>query len=149
MSIEELKPCPFCGAQPKINRMNLDERHAYANQVTVQCPSCGTSQSAVGDTSKPGYADNSTTEQRAIAAWNRRAAPAVGTVEKDAARWRETLKHVGGAYCSEGARFTLRYLPPMKEADIMKGSVAEHFTNAIDDAIEAHTRSSKEQACGS
>jgi Lar family restriction alleviation protein len=71
---DELKPCPFCGGKPKIHKKELDERFAYANEVTVQCSSCGCSRSAVGDTSKPGYADNSSTEKRAIEKWNRRTA---------------------------------------------------------------------------
>jgi len=64
-------PCPFCGATPTIEREALDERFAYANVVTIRC-ACGCSISAHGDASKPGYADNSTTEQRAIERWNRR-----------------------------------------------------------------------------
>jgi Lar family restriction alleviation protein len=74
--MSELKPCPFCGAQPVVRTENLDERFGYANEVKIQCPSCGAAKSAMGDSSKGGYADNSTTEQRAIEAWNRRAAPA-------------------------------------------------------------------------
>lgn len=54
---------------------------------------------------------------------------------KDAARWRETLKHVGGA--SDPQRFVFRWLPIVAGADILRGSVAEHFTNAIDAAIQA------------
>jgi hypothetical protein len=57
--------------------------------------------------------------------------------EKDAARWRKVLMHVGGCYCSEGVRFTLRGLPPIKDANIMKGSVAQHFTEAVDAAMAA------------
>lgn len=63
-------------------------------------------------------------------------------VARDAARWREALMHVGGAYCSEGARFTLRYLPAVPESDIMKGSIAEHFTAAIDRAAMSRTNTS-------
>lgn len=85
MSNEELKPCPFCGASPKICTKTLDERFGYANQVTIQCPSCRASRSAIGDISNPGYADNSTTEKRASAAWNRRAPPASAN-GNDAAR---------------------------------------------------------------
>jgi hypothetical protein len=75
---KELLPCPFCGTQPKPPRTEtLDERFGYADQVTIQCPSCLCARGARGDTSKPGYADNSTVEQRAIAAWNRRSAQPV------------------------------------------------------------------------
>lgn len=56
---------------------------------------------------------------------------------KDAARWRETLKHIGGCHHSDGIRFTLRYLRPVTGANIMKGSVAQHFADAIDAAIAA------------
>lgn len=58
--------------------------------------------------------------------------------EKDAQRWRETLLHIGGTHTDTGAqRFTLRYLSPVEGADIMRGSVAGHFTEAIDAAIAA------------
>lgn len=57
---------------------------------------------------------------------------------RDADRWRETLKHVGGTYTDVGAqRFTLRYLSPVEGTDIMKGSVAGHFTAAIDARLAA------------
>jgi len=69
----ELKPCPFCGTLPEKKRTGLDERFAYADVVTYECPECGCSRSARGDTSKGGYADNSTVEKRAIERWNQRA----------------------------------------------------------------------------
>ena len=71
----ELLPCPFCGGKAKISRESLDERYGYADKVKVQCTACGVAVSAVGDTSKPGYADNSTVEKRATDAWNRRSIP--------------------------------------------------------------------------
>lgn len=67
--------CPFCGGKAKISRESLDERYGYADKVKVQCTACGVAVSAVGDTSKPGYADNSTVEKRATDAWNRRSIP--------------------------------------------------------------------------
>ena len=67
-----LLPCPFCGGAPVRDRRGLSEVYAYADQVTYKCSGCGVERSAIGDTSKRGYADNSTVEQRAIAAWNRR-----------------------------------------------------------------------------
>ena len=73
MSTEELKPCPFCGGSAKSQRFgNRDGGASYA----VWCNSChiSTAWMRVDDGG-----------QRAIAAWNRRAAPAAGTV-KDAAR---------------------------------------------------------------
>ncbi len=57
---------------------------------------------------------------------------------QDGDRWRETLKHIGGTYTDVGAqRFTLRFLSPVEGADIMKGSVAQHFTAAIDAQLAA------------
>ena len=73
----ELLPCPFCGTAPRIRIEQLSERYAYAERVICECPSCGCAQSAIGDTSKGGYADNSTVRSRAYAAWNRRAAAAM------------------------------------------------------------------------
>jgi len=69
---EELKPCPFCDGAAKRSVENLDERFGYAKRVTYSCTVCGLRLSTMGDTSKPGYADNSTMEQRALEAWNRR-----------------------------------------------------------------------------
>lgn len=66
-----LKPCPFCGGIPEKRVTNLDERFAYAKQIIYQCQ-CGCSRGSTGDSIKGGYADNSTVEQRALAAWNTR-----------------------------------------------------------------------------
>lgn len=79
----DLLPCPFCGARAKIGRETLDERFAYADKVTVFCIKCSTSKSALGDTSKPGYADNSTVEARAVEQWNSRASLASRPAEVD------------------------------------------------------------------
>lgn len=74
------------------------------------------------------------------------AAPSVATVaQKDAieaARWRETLLHIGGRLHHDlGQIFTLNYIRPVEGANIMRGGVAEHFTNAIDSArLAANTR---------
>jgi len=75
----QLLPCPFCGTAPRTRIEQLSERYAYAERVICECPNCGCAQSAIGDTSKGGYADNSTVKSRANAAWNRRTAqPAEG-----------------------------------------------------------------------
>lgn len=73
--MSELKPCPFCGGSPVRESVTLDERFAYAEQITYRCAGCGCARSAKGDTSKGGYADNSTVEKRAIKAWNQRPKP--------------------------------------------------------------------------
>jgi hypothetical protein len=57
------------------------------------------------------------------------------TCAKDAERWRETLKHVGAS--SDPQRFVFRWLSAIKGANLMQGSVAQHFTEAIDAEIEA------------
>lgn len=83
-----LLPCPFCGGKAALGKTTLDERFGYAQEVAAYCTFCATSKKAVGDTSKAGYADNSTVEARAITAWNRRANPrATADVERDAARF--------------------------------------------------------------
>lgn len=65
-------PCPFCGHLPQVHERAGDERDAYTLTITYQCSGCGCKLSASGDTSKPGYADNSTVKQRALKAWNTR-----------------------------------------------------------------------------
>jgi len=72
MSDAKLKPCPFCGGEAENKTEQLSEVYSYANQVTISCKSCGCSRVAMGDRSKRGYADNSTTEVRALSAWNNR-----------------------------------------------------------------------------
>lgn len=53
----------------------------------------------------------------------------------DAARWREVVRHVGGARGAYGEDcFALRTLKPVSDTTIFRGSVAEHFTKAIDAA---------------
>lgn len=64
-------PCPFCGGKASRRSENLGDRFAYAYEVTYACRSCGASLSVRGYTDKPGYADNSTVEERALAAWNK------------------------------------------------------------------------------
>jgi Lar family restriction alleviation protein len=69
MSTEELAGCPFCGGTPASQRFgNRDGGASYA----VWCDSCHISTAWM-------HGDDG--EQRAIAAWNRRAAPAAGTVK--------------------------------------------------------------------
>lgn len=75
MSKQELKLCPFCGIAPLKKSETLDERYAYARLVKYECPKCNCSQRAMGDTSKGGYADNSTVDERALAAWQQRYEP--------------------------------------------------------------------------
>ena len=59
-------------------------------------------------------------------------------MERDAARWNEAVRQVGGAR-NVGAHdmFVFRYLKPLDGADLMRGSVAEHFTRAIDALLAA------------
>lgn len=72
-----LLPCPFCGGKAKKSLSMLSEVFAYANEMVIQCKSCGCSRSARGDSGKGGYADNSTVEKRAIEAWNARTKPPI------------------------------------------------------------------------
>lgn len=81
MNKTEIKPCPFCGTQPIKTRTGLSEVYAYADKVVYNCPGCGCSRGAVGDTSKGGYADNSKVEALALDHWNMR-------YEPDAKRYR-------------------------------------------------------------
>ncbi|GEM_PF-2074086 len=75
MSEIELNPCPFCGGSAMLSRESGDERVAYQARAWVACLPCGArGQSAYGDTSKGGYADNTGVELRAAAGWNTRAA---------------------------------------------------------------------------
>lgn len=55
---------------------------------------------------------------------------------RDAARWRQVLRHVGGQRHTGCQTFGLVTLKPVS-GNIMQGSVAEHFTKAIDAARAA------------
>lgn len=57
----ELKPCPFCGAMPRMVTL----KHTYSTYLVYQvmCFSCIT---------KPKFFGRGSTKQRAIEAWNRR-----------------------------------------------------------------------------
>lgn len=57
---------------------------------------------------------------------------------QDAARWREAIKHVG----AEGRFSATRYVIQRLEAprNVMRGSVAGHFTKSIDAALAAQAK---------
>ena len=59
-------------------------------------------------------------------------------LEQDAARWREALRHIGADNMLGGAQFVIRGLPA--PVNVMRGSVAEHFTKAIDAALAAQAK---------
>jgi Lar family restriction alleviation protein len=58
----ELKPCPFCGGEPRI----VSFKHTFSRFLVYQvmCFACHT---------KPKYFCRGRTEEEAIEAWNRRA----------------------------------------------------------------------------
>ena len=113
-----LLPCPLCGGAATVQT----EFRTYGHRA-IECTECGANVGAVD-------------LDRGVAMWNARTTPrATADVERDAARWNETLMHIGGMYTDVGAkRFTLRYLNPVEGTDIMRGGVAGHFTAAIDAA---------------
>lgn len=140
-----LKPCPLCDGAASIHKETLDERYAYANRVQVQCNACSVAISAVGDTSKPGYADNSTTEQRAIAAWNRREGSSTSTSQAAAGDALKDAQHeikllelslkvmtarlnelVGACAGPEGGSTA----PPMKVLQRVRGFLPDHYSNS-------------------
>ena len=70
---------------------------------------------------------------------------AQGMDAQDAARWREVLQHVGAAPHFGGQHFTLNTLlaPDTSlgfKANLMSGSVAQHFTKAIDATLAAQAK---------
>lgn len=116
VDIEKLKPCPFCGSDPR-----LDFIGAWCNNDNC---------AIVGQVFSGGARH-----------WNQRAAPAAGTVEKDAARldWldevnRKTNVHYGTQY---GWKFDINH---NRAALTDHNWPARTVRQAIDAAIEAHTR---------
>ena len=66
----------------------------------------------------------------------------------DAGRWRETLRHIGAESHFGGQHFTVKTLPAPADAagfsaNLIKGAVAQHFTKAIDAAIQAAQQGDK------
>lgn len=74
------------------------------------------------------------------------AAPVDAQDAVDAKRWREMLLHVGGRLHHDlGQIFTITYVKPVAGANIMRGGVSEHFTQAIDAILQA-SQSPQDQA---
>ena len=69
----ELKPCPFCGTEPKTNvhywKCGGDELGLIAE---VKCEQCGVSQSAVFDGENKSFDDYNNAFSLAISRWNTR-----------------------------------------------------------------------------
>ena len=66
--------------------------------------------------------------------------PKARAVAEDAARWRETLMHVGAANHLGGKHFTLNTLRIMDQMSLLRGSVAQHFTKCIDASRAARSQ---------
>jgi len=132
--MSELKSCPFCGSdrvalwKPTCNRQspyNPADR-AYPE---VGCRDCFAS--AHGK-------DWDETGRTAIAAWNRRASAQDAREAADAARWQHFVSHISGGRDPHGREcFVIEIPDPRPGVSIMRGSVAEHFTDAIDAALRA------------
>jgi hypothetical protein len=72
----DLKPCPFCGGEAYLSSYAMDERFAYAEQVSVGCKACAVGFSRCDDQNpKGGYALNGTAKPIVISQWNTRATP--------------------------------------------------------------------------
>jgi len=61
---------------------------------------------------------------------------------KDATRWRTAVRFIGARYDHSGRQIFMISGMLLFSADLMKGSVAEHFTNAIDAEINKGGRKS-------
>ena len=68
------------------------------------------------------------------------AVPAAQGDAEDAARWRETLMHVGAAYHLGGQHFTLNTLRITDQMFLLRGSVAQHFAKCIDASRAARSQ---------
>ena len=66
------------------------------------------------------------------------------SVQEDAARWQETLMHVGAASHLGGQHFTLNTLRIRDQMFLLRGSVAQHFTACIDDSRAARKQGEKQ-----
>lgn len=136
-----LKNCPFCGGNAKRFTESGDERNGYADFVGYRCVGCYVSKGARGDTSKPGYADNSKIEERAIEAWNRRSQPEANADAKDAERYRH-LRELMQFSTSPGKPTTmkLRAALPAPDHQPHRDWMGEHFDASVDRTVDADIR---------
>lgn len=139
---EKLEKCPFCGGDPEVVTRDVEPQgdpwYGDKTETFVLC-SCGAC--LFDGEFHDGFGPHDGAKADAIAAWNRRAlerASQSGGVEadrRDAERWREAVRYIGARYGEDGRPvFHVSRLLGISE-NIMKGSVAEHFTNAIDRSI--------------
>lgn len=71
--MSEILPCPFCGTERVAYSVeHQNEYVSYRDVGTISCTGCGASITRFGDTSKPGYADNSHVREDCVEAWNTR-----------------------------------------------------------------------------
>ena len=68
--MEELKPCTFCGKEPKVKRERGNEWTGYAESVTIGC--CASMTYDDDQNPKGGYALSGTAMKKAVKAWNTR-----------------------------------------------------------------------------
>lgn len=140
MSEVKLKNCPFCGSKPTIARSSLNESYAYADRVVYCCAGCGVSCGAVGDYSKPGYADNSTVEARAFEEWNKRATFYCGPEPSVVSALQEDLYQAKGARDAEmmsGIRLQQRLTVAEKRIGELEGLLQMFVDNSDDkDVVE-------------
>ena len=76
----------------------------------------------------------------------RAARASADSVLEDAARWRETLIHVGAANHLGGQHFTLNTLRIVDQMFLLRGSVSQHFTQCIDASRAARSQAKEGQS---
>lgn len=69
--------------------------------------------------------------ERELAAERKRADEA----ERDAKRWKQTLMFIGADVDRSGEQCFVIRMPLFRQVNLMRGSVSEHFTKRIDEAI--------------
>lgn len=98
--MDDLKPCPFCGGEGKMGYVR--------DGLRVHCRLCFAS----GPSAFHGRPEDASTQERAIAAWNRRAA-AIEALQAQLAEARDKARSVADAYDRAN---------PMRTADIHRDS---------------------------
>ena len=68
--MEELKPCPFCGKEPKVKRERGNEYTGYAESVTISC--CAGMTCSDDRDKNGGYPVDGTAMKKVVKAWNTR-----------------------------------------------------------------------------
>lgn len=153
---DELKPCPFCGSGAFVTVHPRSEAHGYSSLAIARCSACGAQVTAEDAKDKNGWAVVADGKEKAIVAWNTRAASTaevaghIETIEAENARLREDAaryRYLRNRDCGPEGKPPPRglFIGMVPENLIL---TEEHADLAIDQARKAHRHSESGEGGG-